>query len=79
MAFDKNFTGIISKNQRKEKDTHPDQAGSCTIDGVDYWINGWVKENDKGKFLSLSFKPKEAKREEPKRAKQPAYDEDAPF
>lgn len=61
--YDNNFTGIISRNDKKEKPTHPDQTGQCTIDGVEYWLNGWIKErkDGTGKFLSLSFKPKEAR------------------
>ena len=29
------------------------------IDGVEYWISGWIKTGENGKWLSLSFKPKE--------------------
>jgi hypothetical protein len=54
-------SGIIYVNDRKEKDNHPDRTGTCTIDGREYWISGWLKTGDKGPFLSLAFKPKEAK------------------
>ena len=59
--YDNNFTGIISRNDRKEAPNHADQTGTCTIDGVEYWVNGWIKErkDGSGKFLSLSFKKKE--------------------
>jgi hypothetical protein len=57
-------SGSISKNTRKEKDTHPDLSGKCVIDGKEYWISGWKKTNDSGPWVSLSFKPKEAKPEE---------------
>lgn len=60
-------SGSLSKNERKEKETHPDVKGKATINGVEYWISGWTKENDNGKWLSLSFEPKEDK-PEPKRA-----------
>jgi hypothetical protein len=29
------------------------------IDGREFWIGGWVNENERGKFFSLSFKTKE--------------------
>lgn len=54
--------GRLSRNERKEKETHPDMKGSATINGVEYWISGWTKENDRGKWLSLSFEQKEANR-----------------
>lgn len=56
-------SGTISKNLEKKTDKHPDQRGQCTIDGKAYWISGWIKEGKDGKFLSLAFKPKEAKAE----------------
>jgi hypothetical protein len=37
-------TGIMLRNQRKHEDTHPDFTGLITIEGVDYWLTGWIKE-----------------------------------
>ena len=55
-------SGIISKNERKTEDKHADISGSANVEGVDYWVSGWLKEGAKGKFYSLQFKPKEAKK-----------------
>jgi hypothetical protein len=62
MAYDKTNTGILSKNDRKEKDSHPDHKGQLNVNGVEYWLSAWIKErNDgSGKFFSLSVTPKEA-------------------
>jgi hypothetical protein len=54
-------SGSLSKNQRKEKETHPDYKGKATIGGIEYWISGWKKENDSGPWLSLAFEVKDAK------------------
>ena len=61
MAYEqKDNSGSVFKNERKEKDTHPDRTGSATIGGVAYWVNGWVKQDKNGnQYLSLAFKPKE--------------------
>jgi hypothetical protein len=73
-------SGTISKNDRKEKDGHPDIKGQATVDGRAYWVAGWLKENDRGKFYSLSFTPKD---EQPSAAKpataKPELDDDIPF
>ena len=53
---DRDMSGSLSKNLRKEKPSH---AGSIVIEGRKYWLNGWVKDGEKGKFLSLSAKPAE--------------------
>lgn len=77
--YDNNLTGIVSKNERKEKDTHPDIRGKCEIDGVHYWIDGWRKERNDGtgSFYSLKFKAKDAPAAQPapKRAPAPAMDD----
>lgn len=65
MAYDNTNSGILSRNERKEKDTHPDFKGSINIEGVEYWLSGWVKEGRDGtkmagkKFFSLSAQIKE--------------------
>jgi hypothetical protein len=86
MSYDKNMTGIISKNDRKTDEKHPDIKGQCEINGVQYWVDGWQKTrtSDGGKFYSLKFKPKDAaqKPAAPKSAPAPSgfceFD-DAPF
>lgn len=58
----KDNSGALFPNDRKEADNHPDRTGSAMIGGVEYWVNGWLKEGSKGKFLSLSFRPKDQQR-----------------
>ena len=61
MAYEmKEGSGSLFKNDRKEKDTHPDRTGSAKIGGVDYWVSGWIKQDRNGKpYLSMAFKPKD--------------------
>jgi hypothetical protein len=75
-------SGAMFVNSRKEKDTHPDRTGHGTIGGVEYWIDGWVKEGTDGKpkWLSLSFKRKDAKPAAKPASRQPDhFDDDIPF
>jgi hypothetical protein len=75
MSYDNTNRGTLGKNERREKDSHPEYAGTLNVDGKDYWLSGWVKESAKGKFFSLSVKPKEARGEKPAPSK-PADDFD---
>ena len=61
MAFEqKDNSGSIWVNERKDQDTHPDRTGTARIDGADYWVNGWLRKTQDGKhYLSLSFREKQ--------------------
>ena len=77
MAYDN--SGIIGKNERKQKDNHPDIKGQATVNGVEYWMSGWKKEKDGKGFYSLAFKPKEAKSQSGGSSSSPDLDDDIPF
>src|SRR3954451_961449 len=76
MAYEqRNNTGSIWVNDRKDKDEHPDRTGSIMVAGVEYWLNGWIKRTKGGKpFLSLAVKPKVAAPES-----KPELDDEIPF
>lgn len=61
MSEQRDNSGVLFKNDRKEQPNHPDMKGWGTINGVEVWISAWTKTGQKGKFLSLAIKPKDAK------------------
>jgi hypothetical protein len=82
MAFDNTNRGTLGKNNKKTKELQPEYSGSLNVNGVDYWLNGWIKESETGKFFSLTVRPKEeAPRQssEPTRKAKPELDDDMPF
>ena len=85
MEYDNTNRGVMFKNDRKEKETHPDLKGSINIDGKEFWLSGWSRVTGKGdKMLSLSVTPKESQgKAMPAQAKQtapaPEIDDDMPF
>lgn len=63
MQYDNTNTGMLRKNQKKEKDNHPDYRGKINVDGVEYWLSAWIKVGREGtklageKYMSLSVQP----------------------
>lgn len=60
MAYQqKDMSGSLFKNDRKESDTHADYKGTALINGVEHWMDAWINESSSGaKYMSLKFKPK---------------------
>lgn len=68
----KDMSGSLFKNEQKQTDRHPDYSGTATIDGVEMFMDAWIKTADTGrKWMSFSFKPKQKQAAKPA-AKQPA-------
>ena len=57
----KENSGVLFKNNKKETPNHPDYTGTLKLSDGDYLLSAWVKDGKSGKFLSLSVKKKEAK------------------
>lgn len=56
----KDMAGVLFRNKRREKDTHPTHQGTVTVNGVEYWLNAWVNESQKTgeKYFSLKLRAK---------------------
>jgi hypothetical protein len=83
---DKNYdnSGILSRNDRKERPSQPDFVGSLRISGKDYWLSAWKKENERGKFLSLALQPKDTpeaaeSKAKPKQSSEVAFNDPIDF
>ena len=73
-------SGILFRNDNKTRDTDRDYAGSATIDGVEYWMSGWIKEGRNGKFMTFSFTRKnKEKGAAPKSSATVPFDDSLPF
>lgn len=68
MSFDEkdvlNNTASLFKRKTEKKDEKDrDYSGSAKIEGVSYWISGWIREQKKEngtKFIKMFFKRKDA-------------------
>ena len=86
MAYEqRDNSGSLFKNDKKESDNHPDYNGSAMVNGTEMWMSAWLKTSSNGKkFMSFSFKTKDQQaakpvaKSAPKQA-EPDFDDDMPF
>ena len=80
MPYDNTNSGVLFRNNRRQNDKQPEYTGNANINGVEYWVNAWVKTSSKdcSKFFSMSFKPKEPAGEE-SQAPPAEFGDDVPF
>ena len=76
--------GILSRNDRRERDSQPEFSGDCAINGTQFWIDAWVQERKDGsgrKFFSLKFRAKDVQHAgaEPSPAASEDLDSKIPF
>ena len=82
MEFDNTNRAVLFKNENKKTDTHPDYSGNLNFEGVECFLDAWIKTAESGrKFMSLSVKRKDkqaAQEPSANRPAQPAQRQQAP-
>lgn len=73
--YDKTNTFVLFQNDKGDNAARPDRTGTLNVDGVEYYMDGWIKQGAKGPFLSGKIKPK---KEQAKRGNEDS-DEPIPF
>jgi hypothetical protein len=65
----RDMSGVLFKNDKGGNEKRPDYRGELNINGSAYEVSGWIKDGQKGKFMSLSMKRKEQQqRQQPQSA-----------
>jgi hypothetical protein len=83
--YDNNNRGSIWKNDKKEKDTHPDFTGSLNVNGQEFWVSAWKRrpdQSEKAPALSFSIKAKDESVNTQRQDQQPnkqEFEDDIPF
>jgi len=78
-ANHKDNSGVLFKNDKREKETAPHYKGNITVDGQEYWLSAWIKEGKSGKFMGLAVNPKDAQPPASNPKKIVYSDDDIPF
>lgn len=88
MAYEqRENSGSLFKNDKREKESQPNARGTAKIGGVDYWVDAWTKKDKNGKpWQSLSFKRKDQTSnaakpaaDKPRAAARQLAEDDVPF
>ncbi len=69
--YNNELRGVLFTNDRRETDGHPHYQGNCEVEGVSYWLSGWIQQPKKGgdDFVSLALRRKDAPKDAPRPAK----------
>jgi formylmethanofuran dehydrogenase subunit D len=79
MAYEQKLNqGSLFKADKKT-DKHPDLTGTIKLNDGDYFISAWKKTGQKGEYLSLSVKKKEAQTQQAEQPKYKVTQNDLPF
>jgi len=82
--YDNTNSGVLFKNDKKESEKHPDYTGKVNMGGKEMRLAAWIKQGQKGKFMSLSLSEFQVKEDAPKtiaeQKKEGSFnDDDLPF
>lgn len=76
----KDNSGALFANDKREKETQPNAKGSAMIDGVEYWVSAWTNTSSKGtKYQSLKFERKDQLFNNTAELQAEALNDDVPF
>lgn len=62
MENNKNNSGALFRNDKRETEKHPEYTGKITIEGVEYYLSAWVNESARTgqKYFAIKATPKAA-------------------
>ena len=76
----RNGSGTLFINEYKEATNHPDYRGEMkTPDGKTYEVAGWVKQGQRGGFISLSIQEPYVKKGDAPSSASGVSDDNLPF
>ena len=74
---------MLFRNDDKDPNDNQDRDyfGSLDVEGIEYWLSGWVRTSKKSgkKYLSLSVKPKQDKPPATNKSRAADFDDSIPF
>lgn len=79
MAYDNEMSGVLFRETNKKNPKGPDYTGKLTMGGTEYRLAGWLKDGQRGKFLSLKVSLPGDERRPRAGAAEDVDDESMPF
>ena len=78
--YDNTNTGALFKNDKKEKENHPDYRGKINVDGTDKSLSAWIKKDRNGNsYMSIAVSNPYVPNQETQTAPKVDLDDDIPF
>ena len=79
--YDNTNRGTLGKNKKPKSEKSPEYTGQLNVNGVEYWVSGWVQTNSKTgeKFFSLAVNEKEEQKAQVQAPVADEFEDDIPF